>query len=101
MTDMAKTKKPVIRLDDDDFGAVLNWAVRYCLGRMTYAPLITTEFIVPLLPFLSDKTIQNLDQDVSDHRRRNGGFGAAIDDEVWVNFLTRVKRERERRKANV
>lgn len=98
---MAKNKKPVVDLQDETFGAVLNWAVRYCLGRMTYAPLMTTEFITPLLPFLSDKTIQSLDKDVSDHRRRYGGFGAAIDDEVWVNFLTKVKRERERRKMDV
>ena len=71
---MAKTKKPVIRLDDDNFGAVLNWAVRYCLGRMSYAPSMTIEFITPLLPYLSNKTIKVFDQDIEDQKKIWAGF---------------------------
>ena len=95
---MAKTKKPVIDLQDETFGAVLNWAVRYCLGRMTYAPSMTIEFITPLLPHLSNRTIKVFDQDIEDQKRYGLGFGMDFDEEEWMRFWEAVKAERERRK---
>ena len=97
---MAKTKKPVIRLDDDNFGAVLNWAVRYCMGRMTYAPSMTIEFITPLLPYLSGRTLRCFDQDIADHARYGNSFGMDCDERDWMRFWDNVKAERERRKTN-
>ena len=98
---MAKTKKPVIDLQDETFGAVLNWAVRYCLGRMTYAPSMTIEFITPLLPYLSNKTIKVFDQDIEDQKRYGLGFGMDFDEEEWMRFWGKVKEEIGRREANV
>ena len=98
---MARDKKPVIRLDDDNFGAVLNWAVRYCLGRMTYAPSMTIEFITPLLPYLSNRTIKVFDQDIEDQKRYGLGFGMDFDEETWMRFWDKVKEEIGRREANV
>lgn len=98
---MARDKKPVIRLDDDNFGAVLNWAVRYCLGRMTYAPSMTIEFITPLLPHLSNKALRCFDMDIADHARYGNSFGMACDEREWMRFWDKVKEEIGRRKANV
>ena len=47
------TKTPKIDPTDDDFGAVLNCAIRYSLGRQTYMPHLVMDFARPLLPFLS------------------------------------------------
>ena len=98
---MAKTKNPVIRLDDDDFGAMLNWAVRYCLGRMTYAPSMTIEFITPLLPYLSMKTLWCFDRDIEERKRDGWSFGMDFDEEEWMRFWGKVKEEIRRREANV
>lgn len=98
---MARGKnKPVIRLDDDNFGAVLNWAVRYCLGRMTYAPKMTIEFITPLLPYLSEKTLWCFERDIAEKKERVQNFGMDFDEAAWMRFWEEVKAERERRKAN-
>lgn len=94
---MAKTKKPVIRLDDDDFGAVLNWAVRYCMGRMTYAPSMTIEFITPLLPHLSMKTLWCFERDIDERKKDGKSFGMNCDEEAWMKFWEAVKVEMERR----
>ena len=98
---MAKTKKPVIDLQDETFGAVLNWAVRYCLGRMSYAPSMTIEFITPLLPYLSEKTLWCFDRDVEERKRDGRSFGMDFDEEAWMRFWDKVKEEIGRREANV
>ena len=53
-----------INLDDDNFGAVLNCAVRYCIGRQTYMPKLVIDFITPLLPYLSNKTLWCFERDL-------------------------------------
>ena len=97
---MAKVKKPVIDLQDDNFGAVLNWAVRYCLGRMTYAPSMTIEFITPLLPYLSMKTLWCFERDIDERKKDGRSFGMDFDEEKWMKFWEAVKVETERRKAD-
>ena len=89
--------KPVIDLQDDNFGAVLNWAVRYCLGRMTYAPSMTIEFITPLLPYLNNKTLWCFDEDIAERKRDGRSFGMDFDEERWMWFWEKVKAERARR----
>ena len=59
---------------DDDFGVVLNCAIRYCLGRQTYMPSLVTEFIKPLLPQLDKNTL------------------------MWMRFLNDIEQEICRRK---
>lgn len=94
---MAKNKKPAIDLRDDNFGAVLNCAVRYALGRMTYMPHLVTDFITPLLPELSDKTLWCFDHDITE-RRYEGGYGdPKIDEPMWMRFHAAVREERRRR----
>lgn len=98
---MARGKaRLTIAPEDDNFGAVLNWAVRYCLGRMTYAPSQTIGFITPLLPYLSDKTLWCFDRDIEERKRNGGGFGMDFDEEKWMKFWEAVKVEMERREAN-
>ena len=60
-------KKPKIDPSDDFFGAVLNCAVQYSLGRHSYMPGLVIDFISPLLPYLSDKTLWCLEKDIREY----------------------------------
>lgn len=95
---MAKT--PMIDPRRDDFGMIINWAVRYCLGRATYAPSSTVEFATPLIPYLSNKTLWCIDRDIEDRKRGGGSFGMDFDEKMWMLFWDRVKEEIERRKTD-
>lgn len=79
--------RPTIDLSDDSFGAVLNCAVRYALGRRSYMPYLVTSFITPLLPHLSKKTIWCFRRDLEECR----DFGdPEIDKPIWEQFLQKV-----------
>ncbi len=47
-----------VDLESEDFGCVLNCAVRYAIGRQTYMPGVVIDFIIPLLSNLSDRTLR-------------------------------------------
>ena len=82
---------------DDDFGMMLNWAVRYSCGRQSYAPHATIYYIRPLIPYLSDKTLTCMANDIKDHRDKPemwGGLGdEKVDAPVWLKFLDEIINE--------
>lgn len=90
-------KEPKIDLDDDSFGAVLNCAVRYAIGRRSYMPGLVIEYITPLLPYLNNKTLWCFDQDVADARYTTGYGDPDIDEPKWLRFHERVRAERTKR----
>ncbi len=94
---MDNTATPAIRLDDSDFGAVLNCAVRYAIGRRTYMPGLVIDFITPLLPHLSDRTLAVFDQDITDQKHLGGYGDPAIDEPLWHRFHAQVQEELTRR----
>lgn len=92
-----KREYPLPVLQSDDFGAVLNCAVRYAIGRQTYMPTIVIEQITPMLPYLSDKTLWCFDQDITE-QRYTGGYGdPRIDEPGWLRFHEAVRAERTKR----
>lgn len=99
-----KSKMPddriIIEKDDDFFGAVLNCSVRYCIGRSSYMPGLVIDYITPLLPKLSDKTLWCFEKDVSDAVRFGNLGNMNIDAPKWYKFLNDVRAEKERRKQN-
>ena len=90
-------KEPPISLKDDNFGCVLNCAVRYALGRKTYMPRSVIDFILPLLPYLNNRTIYVFDQDVTEQKYLGGYGDKQIDEPYWMNFLQAVKKEELKR----
>lgn len=90
-------EKPKIDLADDDFGSILNCAVRYALGRETYMPSLVIDFITPLLPHLSDRTLWCFDQDITEQRYYGGYGDKTIDEPVWMRFHAAIRKERTRR----
>ena len=92
-----KKQKVCIDLTDDEFGLILNCAVRYSIGRQTYVPLSVCSFITPLISELSDRTLWCLEKDVANA----DSYGdEKIDKPVWLNFLADIKSELNRRQDN-
>ena len=90
-------KKTYIDASDDDFGLILNCAVRYSMGRETYMPHAVMRFITPLLTKLTTKTLVCMDRDL-DEPSIFGGLGhERIDAPAWRDFHAAVKQELERR----
>ena len=79
---------PHIDVSDDNFGAVLNCAIRYCLGRRTYMPSLVMGVIRPLLPMLSSKTLWCMERDI---REANNYGDPNIDEPNWNEFLKQVQ----------
>ena len=50
---------------DDDFGCIINSAVRYSLGRSSYMPSTTTRFIMKYLMVLDTRTITVMIKDIN------------------------------------
>ena len=85
---------------DDMFGEMMNWAVRYALGRRTYAATDTARYIAPLVPKLSDKTLLAMREDLKPNTPWNPpkNYGDPCDEVEWMRLLEAVERELQRRK---
>lgn len=94
----------ITRQDDFD-GAVLNFAVRYALGRYSYAPSLVIRQIRPILQDCSDKTLWCFEKDIAeflkDWERKKGSitFSSDPDTAKWARFREDVVKEIERRKT--
>ena len=92
--------KGLIDPANDDFGAVFNCAVRYCLGRRSYMPSLVCRYIISLLPELTDKTLDCFERDIAERKRTGFDFGDSCDYETWDAFYKAVCNEIEGRKGN-
>ena len=85
---------------EDDFGAILNCAIRYSLGRQTYMPKLVIDFIKPMIPALDNRTLYVFIQDIESHIRSGGTLGnPIIDAPEWFDFIQAVKNALEIRKV--
>ena len=91
-----KKRAPELNPVNDDFGLMMNYAVRYAIGRRTYAPSAVIGFITPLLPHIDDRTLHCLDQDIVD-AKYSGGYGDECDERDWMRFHEAFKSEKIRR----
>lgn len=87
-----------IQIPDPDmceFGAVLNCAVRYCLGRMTYMPGLVTDWIMNHCGgMLTSKTLYVMRKDIEEAKAEDR-LGMDMDKQMWEKFLRWVKEEQE------
>ena len=68
---------------DEDFGSVLICAVRYAIGRRTYMPKLVVDFITPLVPELTTKTLWVLKADINDREKYDALVDPTIDAPIW------------------
>lgn len=83
---------------NDDFGAICNCAVRYCLGRRTYMVGLVTQYLSKHLPEMDDKTLYCFKRDIEKHIEYGCDMGDDFDREEWHSFLASVRMEIENRK---
>jgi hypothetical protein len=96
-----KKMKNKINIDpsDDEFGVILNSAVRYSMGRRTYMPMLVIDYITPLLPYLSDRCLWCFESDIESNKNIPNGYGDDnIDKPRWMKFLSDVQNELSKRK---
>lgn len=85
-----------VPVSDQDFGLMLNCAVRYSLGRRTYMPHIITAYITPLLPHIDNNCLYVMIDDIE----KSHSYGDEdIDKPAWMDFLEKCKAEKERRQT--
>lgn len=79
---------------DDDFGCVINSAVRYAIGRHTYMPGVVCNFVRKYMDVLDTRTIDVMIEDITSELK----FG--IDqEELWISLRDDlVKRKNEIKK---
>lgn len=86
---MAKVKPITIKIAPDEidfFGAVLNCAVRYCIGRRTYMPGLVTDWIREHCHgILTAKTLHVMHHDIDEAAQRDG-LGDSCDVVTWTRF---------------
>jgi len=90
-------RKASIDVSDDFFGTILNCAVRYAIGRQSYMPRLVVDFITPLIPRLSGKTLWCFDKDITDQKYCGGYGDPKIDEPLWMRFHEAVRAERTKR----
>lgn len=87
---------------DENFETMLICAERYACGRHTYMPSIVVDYIMPLIPMLSDKTLTVMRNDITseiDYGKLRGAFGMDIDTPMWANLRLEIVNEMKRREA--
>ena len=101
----------VVKHDEiDDFGAVMNCAVRYCIGRESYMPRLVIDFIRKHPEMLNAKTIGVMirdiekakDEPLTEWEITHGRTGLGLDYQHtrWLQFRDWLK-EQEARLSNV
>lgn len=85
-----------------DFGLILNCAVRYAMGRMTYVPRSVINYIIPMIQDIGNRTLDCFIRDIElydeDVNRGIGSWGADFDKADWMRFLEVCRKENEHRK---
>ena len=92
---MKKTKEPEMISDQE--GMILNFAVRYAIGRATYAPSAVIQYVTPRLPLLNNRTLIVLYNDMQDSIRTGNLGDETIDAPICKRFFESIKAELQNR----
>lgn len=78
----------------NSFGLVMNFALRYALGRQSTAPVLVCGYLEPLLPDLDERVLLCIEQDIVDAPFLGDEM---VDRPVWIRFLAEVRAELKKR----
>lgn len=81
----------------DDEGMIINFAVRYAIGRQSYAPSAVIQYVIPRLPLLSDRTLVVLYKDMLDNMKIGSLGDPKIDAPQCLKFFESIKAEMNNR----
>lgn len=94
---------------NSEFEEMCCYAIRYALGRRSYAPENVIRFLRPLLPFIRTMELYIWQRDISEAfpaEEKELLFGEEAEDGIsdayfrrlWLNFLKDIQAEEARRK---
>ena len=84
---------------DENFETMLICAERYACGRRTYIPSIVVDYIEPLIPRLSAKTLVVIGNDLSMADKTNNLGHPQIDAPLWLDLYNAITEELKKRNA--
>ena len=87
-----------VNITKSNLGLILLCALRYCLGRYTYAPIVVQGIILDNMSLIGDMDLYEIIGDIEEARDRNNLGDENIDKPNWLAFLEALKSEREGRK---
>ena len=80
---------------DQDFGLIVNAAIRYSMGRQTYMPSTVHDFALRYMPLLDNTTVEVIIEDITKEIEFCKGKMPQI--EVWLDLQEKAEEERKRR----
>lgn len=86
-----------MKIDSEDFGALIICAIRYCQGRQTYMPALIRGIIKPHITEVTDKDLQVMINDC-EYQARLEAYGSDHDRIGWLEWKDFLINERKRRK---
>ncbi len=100
MNEQGISQSELVKLDvkDEDFGNILNCAVRYACCRETYILSLVINFIRPLLLDLSPRTLGCTERDL---REANSYGNEIIDKPLWIEFLKEIRQMMNERNIEI
>lgn len=79
---------------DEDFGVIVNAALRYAIGRHSYLPSTVVDFIRKYIPVLDDRTLHVICTDIEKELRST----ESVDNpEIWKGLMDECRTELEQR----
>ena len=83
-----------------DFELMMISALRYAIGRYTYMPSVTIEYIRYLIPQLSTKTLFVMQRDIDEEIEHCERMGRELYmDKEWAKLAEEIGIEYEKKKA--
>ncbi len=92
----AQTGMPTVQLDDENFGVVLNAAIKHTLNRQAMS-LKVMNFISPLIPYLSSKALKGMDEELTESLLAAENGMPIPNAELWEQLRQSARAERSRR----
>ena len=83
---------------DQDMELILISALRYAIGRAMYMPETTMNFVRPLLPYMTLKSLYVIENDLKDEFSRCERLNLTLPyEDEWINFALDVRKEKEKK----
>lgn len=87
-----------VNITKSNLGFILLCAIRYCLGRRTYAPVVVQGIVLDNISLIEDKDLYVMIRDIEDAKDRDDLGDDNIDKPKWLAFLEILKSEQKGRK---
>jgi len=88
-----------VKIKKKDLGDLCIFALRYCMGRMSYAPDMCRKIVRPLLPKLTDDSVKKMIEDCKYQASTNQWGDENIDKPGWIKWRQELEDEKKRREC--